>query len=113
MLKPLSAITSSPSSNLSKNPLSCVILLSLTLPVQKLDTKLNVPVGVIPTRVLILLCSLYSLQVYFCADGRVGFSIKTAVQSITTRVFGKRLNSGGSLVWICSLVGQIIKLLSS
>ena len=41
MLKPRSAITASPNSSKSTRPLSCVIRLSIVLPVQKLDKKLD------------------------------------------------------------------------
>ena len=52
MLNPLSAITSSPSSRRSSNPLLSVIWASLMHPVYSLERNVTVPVGETPTRSL-------------------------------------------------------------
>ena len=106
ILKPLSAITEYPSSSRSNNWLSCVIFLSLVFPVQNLDRKLKYPEGVIPTKALIVLCPLYSLQVALWAYGGVGFSMNTSVQSIIIRVFGYFLKEWGRFFLTASLLGQ-------
>ena len=58
MLKPLSAITESPGSKRSSRPLCSVMCLSLVFPVHSLEIKVNMPLGEIPTRVLMVLCCL-------------------------------------------------------
>ena len=58
MVKPLSAITSSPACILSKKPEFSVINLSDVLPPYKSDIKEKAPEGVILTKTLKVLCDL-------------------------------------------------------
>ena len=111
--KPLSAITSSPYSILSRKPDSSTIFLSEADPVQSLDRKENEPDGVIDTSSFTVLWCLYELQVTRWLEGKLGLWIKNSVQSITALVLEKHLKTFGNLWRTCSLDGQWTKNLSS
>ena len=105
---PLSAITSSPSSIMYKNPDASTIFLSDIDPVHISDTKQNVPCGVIPTRHLAVFLCLYVEYDCLCIDGKEGFRSCSSVQSIMTRVSAKKRKELGNVERTCCRVGHLM-----
>ena len=87
MLKPLSAMTTSPSSNNLKMPDFCTISLSLMDPENTLETKLIWHIGDCDINNLKVFPDLYWLYVLRWLEGLEGFSMWNSVQSMIARRF--------------------------
>lgn len=108
MVKPLSAITTSPSSKGNeRKPLFLTSSLSEMHPVAKDETNVTMPSGEIPTRPLKVLVDLYGENVSDCSTNGLGTSHLSSVASVITLVLGYFcLKPLGMFLSITALDGQ-------
>ena len=92
MVKPQSAVTISPGTNLLKIPQFSVKNLSEVRPPHASEANVILPCGVMPIKTLMVLWCLQELNVCALASKFVGFSIKISKQSIITVVLVPKLN---------------------
>lgn len=111
IVKPRSAMMSSPFSQRSVKPQSSVRRRSDMFPPYRGDTNVNAPAGETATRHLKVLCDLYMEYVVACAfEFFFGLCTKNSVQSIMARVRGYfSLNCAGMCLCTLDLDGHFLR----